>query len=77
MSATTAPAGRVYAIPKTGKLEQLIDWARSAYVEREGRPALWARCHPSQAELFESLWPGAVVADPRIQRGNLMLGVEP
>jgi len=79
MTTETAPAGRVYQFPpfKTPAGPQLVlGSARFAYREREGKDALWARCHPSQAEIFEALWPGAVVADSRIQRGNLMLGVE-
>lgn len=76
MSVAPAPAGRVYTFGKNATPAVVLKTYRELYEFATRRPALWARCHPSQAEIFESLWPGAVVADPRIQRGNVMLGVE-
>lgn len=72
----TAPAGRVYRFDRKREPAVVLTDATCAYRSVEHKPARWARVNPSQLDLFAPLWPGCVVADPRVQRNNLMLGVE-
>lgn len=74
---TAAPAGRLYWLgSRSHTLAEVVAWATQRYAEVEGRPATWLRCHPSQEALLAPHWPGAVIGDPRVQRGTIMLGGE-
>ncbi len=73
---TTAPVGRLYWFNAKARPAVILEWSRDLYTTAQGVAPTYLRCHPSQVDLFAPLWPGAVVADPRVLRGTIMLGVD-
>lgn len=76
MSTSTAPPGRVYNISgaKPKELEDYLNYFRLLYTRSCGSEPTWLRCHPSQFEQFQTIWPGAVVAEDAQLKGTIRLG---
>lgn len=74
MTALTTTIGRGYRYGPKQDPSAFLQWARERYLEQERRPATYCAVHPDGLERFAGLWPGAVVEDRRVLRGEIMLG---
>lgn len=75
MTAVTT-TGRAYRYAPKQDPAVFLAWARERYAEVEGRPATYCAVHPDGFERFSLIWPGSVVEDRRVLRGEIMLGVD-